>query len=117
MELLTKPAAGLFLGRGHWFYPNPSFYKELKSTISQTKSHSKGNVCLLFLETKAEKKKRQRIDFLEKQIAKDESRMKAIEAVLSAPDEGDDIMELTRSYLECKRDLDAKTDEWGSLIE
>ena len=56
MELPTKPAAGLFLGRGHWFYPNPSFYKELKSTISQTKSHSKGNVCLLFLETKVEKK-------------------------------------------------------------
>ena len=66
-------------------------------------------------QSKAEKKKRQRIDFLEKQIAKDESRMKAIEAVLSAPGEGDDIMELTREYLELKRDCDAWTSEWVEL--
>ena len=65
----------------------------------------------------AEKKKRQRIEFLEKQIAKDESRMKAIEAVLSAPGEGDDIMELTREYLELKRDSDAWTEEWLTLNE
>ena len=43
--------------------------------------------------------------------------MKEIENTLSAPTEKDDIMELTRTYLECKRDLDAKTDEWGELIE
>ena len=43
--------------------------------------------------------------------------MKALEEKLSAPSETDDIMELTRSYLEFKRDLDAKTDEWGSLID
>ena len=66
-------------------------------------------------QSKAEKKKRQRIDFLEKQIAKDESRMKAIEAILSAPGEGDDIMELTREYLELKRDCDAWTSEWVEL--
>ena len=66
-------------------------------------------------QSKAEKKKRQRIDFLEKQIAKDESRMKAIEAVLSAPGEGDDIIELTREYLELKRDCDAWTSEWVEL--
>ena len=29
----------------------------------------------------------------------------------------DDIMELTRTYLECKRDLDAKTDEWCTLTD
>ncbi len=68
-------------------------------------------------QSKAEKKKRQRIEFLEKQIAKDESRMKAIEAVLSAPGEGDDIMELTREYLELKRDSDAWTEEWLTLNE
>ena len=43
--------------------------------------------------------------------------MKEIETVLSAPKDGDDIMELTRAYLECKRDLDAKTEEWGELID
>ena len=68
-------------------------------------------------QSKAEKKKRQRIEFLEKQIAKDETRMKAIEAVLSAPGEGDDIMELTREYLELKRDSDAWTEEWLCLSE
>ncbi|MBP5567308.1 MAG: ABC-F family ATP-binding cassette domain-containing protein [Bacteroidales bacterium] len=67
--------------------------------------------------SKEDKKRRNRVDFLEKEIEKLEKRMKEIEGVLSAPKEGDDIMELTREYLECKRDLDAKTDEWGELID
>ena len=37
------------------------------------------------------------------------------DTVLAAPTEKDDIMELTRNYLELKRDLDAKMDEWASL--
>lgn len=67
--------------------------------------------------SKEEKKKKNRIVFLEKEIEKLEKRMKEIETVLSAPKDGDDIMELTREYLECKRDLDAKTSEWGELID
>ena len=67
--------------------------------------------------SKEEKKRRNRVDFLEKEIEKLEARMKAIEAVLSAPKEDDDIMELTREYLECKRELDAKTEEWGELLD
>ena len=67
--------------------------------------------------SKEEKKKRQRIDFLEREIAKDEKRMKEIESVLTAPREGDDIMELTREYLELKRDADARTEEWISLSD
>ena len=63
------------------------------------------------------RKVRSRISFLETEIGKDEKRMKAIEAVLAAPGPSDDIMELTREYLELKRDLDAKTDEWASLME
>ena len=43
--------------------------------------------------------------------------MKEIEAVLASPGENDDIMELTRSYLEQKRDLDAWTAEWEQLID
>lgn len=64
-----------------------------------------------------DRKKKNRISYLEGEIGKLESRMKEIETVLSAPKESDDIMELTRSYLELKRELDAKTDEWAELSE
>ena len=43
--------------------------------------------------------------------------MKDIEKILSNPGPGDDIMELTRTYLEDKRELDHKTAEWESLME
>ena len=66
--------------------------------------------------SKEEKKKRERVERLEAEIEKLEGEMKAIEAVLSNPGEGDDIMELTRSYLELKYKLDVKTEEWGALI-
>ena len=65
--------------------------------------------------SKEEKKKRQRIEFLEKEIAKDEKRMKEIEAVLMAPGKDDDIIELTREYLELKRDAEVWTEEWVTL--
>ena len=68
-------------------------------------------------ENRIDRKKKNRIAYLESEIDKLESKMKEIETVLAAPTEKDDIMELTRTYLECKRDLDAKTEEWGSLIE
>ena len=67
--------------------------------------------------SRIDRKKKNRISYLEAEIEKQETRMAQIEAVLSAPGPDDDIMELTREYLECKRDLDAKTDEWGSLID
>ena len=67
--------------------------------------------------SKEARKVRNRISFLETEIGKDEARMKKIEAVLAAPGPADDIMELTREYLELKRDLDAKTDEWATLME
>ena len=43
--------------------------------------------------------------------------MAEIETLLAAPGPDDDIMELTREYLERKRDLDAMTDEWATLME
>ena len=67
--------------------------------------------------SKESRKIKNRISYLECEIGKLEVRMKEIENVLAAPGPGDDIMELTREYLECKRDLDAKTDEWASLME
>ena len=67
--------------------------------------------------SKEARKLRNRISFLVTEIGKDEARMKTIETVLAAPGPSDDIMELTREYLELKRDLDAKTDEWATLME
>lgn len=67
--------------------------------------------------SKEEKKMKNRVDFLEKEIAKLEEKQKALEHVLGNPGPSDDIFELTRQYLENKRELDAKTDEWASLSE
>ncbi len=67
--------------------------------------------------SKEEKKMKNRVDFLEKEIAKLEEKQKTLEQVLGNPGPSDDIFELTRQYLENKRELDAKTDEWASLSE
>ena len=68
-------------------------------------------------ESKEIRRIRHRVDFLEGEIGKLEEKMKEIEKVLSNPTAGDDIMELTRTYLEHKRELDHKTAEWESLME
>ncbi len=67
--------------------------------------------------SKEEKKIKNRISFLEKGIEEIEGKMKEIEVVLANPGPGDDIMELTRSYLENKRELDFKMAEWEKLSE
>jgi len=67
-------------------------------------------------QVKIDRKKKNRISYLECEIEKLERKMQEIESVLSAPGPKDDIMDLTRQYLELKRDLDAKTEEWGILI-
>ena len=66
-------------------------------------------------QSREEKKAKNRQNLLEKQIAELEVKMADIEKVLAAPTPADDIMELTRQYLELKRSLDAKMDEWASL--
>ena len=67
--------------------------------------------------SKEEKKIRNRIAFLEKGIEDVESKMKDIEALLMNPGPNDDIMDLTRAYLEHKRQLDYKMEEWEKLNE
>ena len=67
--------------------------------------------------SKEMRKIQNRVDFLEKEIVKLEKRQAAIEKVLSAPGKDDDVMELTREYLENKRSLDAFTEEWSQLME
>ena len=68
-------------------------------------------------ESKELRRMKHRVEFLEGEIGKIESVMKDIEKVLSNPTTSDDIMELTRDYLENKRELDRKTAEWTSLME
>ena len=80
-----------------------------KKTASQQEYQAKKFI------SKEEKRRKNRIAFLEKTIEETEGKMKTIEAKLANPAPEDDIMELTREYLELKRDLDAKTDEWVSL--
>jgi len=63
------------------------------------------------------RKIRSRVDYLEKEIGKLEKRQAAIEKVLAAPGPKDDVMELTREYLENKRSLDAFTEEWSEQME
>lgn len=67
--------------------------------------------------SRIDRKKKNRISYLETEIGKLEKHMKGIETVLSSPGPDDDVMELTRSYLEAKRNLNAMTEEWGTLIE
>lgn len=67
--------------------------------------------------SKEERKLRNRVAFLEKEISNSENRMKEIEGIMAAPSEKDDIMELTREYLEIKRDTEARENEWGELME
>lgn len=52
---------------------------------------------------------------LERQIEELEKKMGEVEKLLSAPEQNTDIMDLTRQYLELKRDLDARMEEWASL--
>lgn len=71
----------------------------------------------LKMQSKELKKIKTRIAFLEGEIEKHEARMKEIEAVLANPSEKDDIMDLTREYLDNKGYLDMFTDEWATLME
>ena len=67
--------------------------------------------------SKEEKKIRNRISFLEKGIEQIETKMKEIEEVLMNPGPNDDVIDLTRAYLEQKRELDFKMEEWEKLNE
>ena len=67
--------------------------------------------------SKEERKIRNRISFLEKGIEELEEKQSKIEEILANPGPEDDIMELTRAYLENKRELDYKMAEWEKLSE
>lgn len=92
-------------------------FKPEEKPVVQEVSEGKKEFVARKAVSKEERKVRNRIAFLEKEIAKLEESMKKIEAVLASPGADDDVMELTRTYLEDKRDLDAKTEEWAELSE
>ena len=85
--------------------------------VVQKKEEAKQEYQVKKYVSKEEKKIRNRISFLEKGIETIEAKMAEIEAVLSNPGSGDDVMELTRAYLENKRELDFKMEEWEKLNE
>lgn len=93
------------------------FHTETASAVSEKKAAAQQEFEARKSVSKEERKIRQRISFLETEIAKTEQKLKDIEAVLANPGQNDDIMELTRQYLELKRELDTKTDEWAELLE
>ena len=90
----------------HFRKEEPAASAPEKKAVVQQEYQSKKSV------SREERRLRNRMSFLEKTIADTEARMKDIEKILASPGADDDIMELTRQYLELKRDLDAKTDEW-----
>ena len=81
------------------------------------KSPSAHNQILFKEAEKANRKRKLRIDYLEKEIAKKESEMAKIEKILANPGNNDDILQLTRDYLELKISLDALMEEWTGLME
>lgn len=68
-----------------------------------------------FEEQKELRRRRQRLEAAEKKIAELEGKMKDIERKLSAPAAGCDIDSLTREYLELKRELDSRMEEWMEM--
>jgi len=91
----------------------PVASEEIKS---YGKDDSRKNFEVKKTASKELRKIQNRINFLESEISKLEKKMGAIEQKLSAPSESDDVMELTRDYLECKMRNDSFTEEWGELM-
>ncbi|MCR5004077.1 MAG: ABC-F family ATP-binding cassette domain-containing protein [Bacteroidales bacterium] len=67
--------------------------------------------------TKEDRKLKNRVSYIEGEIGKLENHMKELESAMANPAPDTDIMELTRQYLEDKRQLDSLTDEWTELME
>ena len=91
--------------------------EEKPAEVVQKKEEAKQEYQAKKYVSKEEKKIRNRISFLEKGIATIEEKMAEIEAKLSNPGPDDDVMDLTRAYLENKRELDYKMEEWEKLNE
>ncbi len=91
----------------------------LQSTFSQEVAAPQKGVPLSYQQQKElsrqDKKKKDRIKFLEGEISRLEEAIKKIESELAEPVEGLDIMAKTQEYLDQKQRLDAYTEEWFTL--
>lgn len=67
--------------------------------------------------SKAERKIKDRIKYLENEITVLENEIKDIEKILAFPGNNDDILKLTQRYQECRDRLEANMEEWGSLLD
>ena len=91
--------------------------EEKPAEVVQKKEEAKQEYEAKKFVSKEEKKIKNRISFLEKKIEEYETKMAEIEAKLMNPGPEDDVMDLTRAYLENKRELDYKMEEWSELNE
>ena len=91
--------------------------EEKPAEVIQKKEEAKQEYEAKKYVSKEEKKIRNRISFLEKKIEEYETKMAEIEVKLMNPGPEDDVMDLTRAYLENKRELDYKMEEWSELNE
>ena len=91
--------------------------EEKPAEVIQKKEEAKQEYEAKKYVSKEEKKIKNRISFLEKKIEEYETKMAEIEAKLMNPGPEDDVMDLTRAYLENKRELDYKMEEWSELNE
>ena len=91
--------------------------EEKPAEVVQKKEEAKQEYQAKKYVSKEEKKIKNRISFLEKKIEEYETKMAEIEAKLMNPGPEDDVMDLTRAYLENKRELDYKMEEWSELNE
>ena len=96
---------------------NKEVSQEKPAEVIQKKEEAKQEYQAQKYVSKEEKKIKNRISFLEKKIEEYETKMAEIEAKLMSPGPDDDIMDLTREYLENKRELDYKMEEWSDLTE
>ena len=91
--------------------------EEKPAEVIQKKEEAKQEYEAKKYVSKEEKKIKNRISFLEKKIEEYETKMAEIESKLMNPGPGDDVMDLTRAYLENKRELDYKMEERSELNE
>ena len=96
---------------------NKEAVQEKPAEVIQKKEEAKQEYQAQKYVSKEEKKIKNRISFLEKKIEEYEAKMAEIEAKLMSPGPDDDVMDLTREYLENKRELDYKMEEWSELTE
>ena len=96
---------------------NKEAVQEKPAEVIQKKEEAKQEYQAQKYVSKEEKKIKNRISFLEKKIEEYETKMAEIEAKLMSPGPEDDVMDLTREYLENKRELDYKMEEWEQLNE